>query len=54
MSFAAWKVLKDRAAMLLTAANKERTALGVEWKLSQMHGATGFNRQPVKELATQH
>jgi hypothetical protein len=47
-------VLKDRAAMLLTAANKERTALGIEREFSQMHGATGFYRQPVKELALHH
>jgi hypothetical protein len=36
---------------LLTAANQKRTALGIQRKLPQMHGTTGFYGQPVKQSA---
>jgi hypothetical protein len=40
-----------RANILLTTPNKKGTALGIERKLSQVHGTPGFYRQPVKQSA---
>jgi hypothetical protein len=37
------------AIILLTAADKQRAALGVEREFPQVHGTSGFYRQPVKE-----
>jgi hypothetical protein len=37
------------ANLVLTAANKKGAALGIKRELPQVHGTTGFYRQPVKQ-----
>jgi len=45
--------VKVNAIILLTAADKKRTALGIEREFPQVHGTSGFDRQPATKCEIQ-
>jgi hypothetical protein len=45
--------VKANAIILLTAADKQRAGLGIEREFPQVHGTSGFDRQPVTECEIQ-
>lgn len=45
--------VKVNAIIVLTAANKQRAALGIEREFPQVHGTSGFDRQSAMECEIQ-